>query len=355
MLSSKFAIAAGDFNHDGHTDLFIGGRGIAGSFPLPSKSYLLRNDSKNGVIKFTDVTDEVCPDLRLPGMVKAAVWSAVDDAQYPDLLIAGDWMPVSLFRNDKGKLSDVSAAAGLSNLNGMWSSITAADVDGDGKMDFILGNCGYNNQFWVPSPSQPMTLYVAGFRRQWFPRSHSLLLYPCGKSYPMASRDELLDQIVSLRKKFITYKSYADATIQDIFPAEKLAKAKVLHCDELASGILYNRGDGHFSFVPLPLAAQFSRVFGTVLDDFDGDGKKDILVSGNFFPYRTQLGRSDASLGMLLKGPGPGFHPVDPAISGCYIGGDVRGMIEIKDHAGKRLLIIAKNDDAVQVLKVNDR
>jgi len=353
MLSSKFAIAAGDFNHDGHTDLFIGGRGIAGSFPLPSRSYLLRNDSKNGVIKFTDVTNEVCPDLLLPGMVKAAVWSALDDAQYPDLLIAGDWMPVSLFRNDKGKLSDVSAAAGLTHLNGMWSSITAADVDGDGKMDFILGNCGYNNQF-KSSPSQPMTLYVADFDDNGS-LDPILCYYIQGKSYPMASRDELLDQIVSMRKKFITYKSYADATIEDIFPAEKLAKAKVLHCDELASGILYNRGDGHFSFVPLPLAAQFSRVFGTVLDDFDGDGKKDILVSGNFFPYRTQLGRSDASLGMLLKGPGPGFHPVDPAISGCYIGGDVRGMVEIKDQAGKRLLIIAKNDDAVQVLKVNDR
>jgi hypothetical protein len=199
-----------------------------------------------------------------------------------------------------------------------------------------------------------MTLYVADFDDNGS-LDPILCYYIQGKSYPMASRDELLDQIVSLRKKFITYKSYADATIEDIFPAEKLAKAKVLHCDELASGILYNLGDGHFSFVPLPLAAQFSRVFGAVLDDFDGDGKKDILVSGNFFPYRTQLGRSDASLGMLLKGPGPGFHPVDPAISGCYLGGDVRGMVEVKDQAGKKLLIIAKNDDAVQVLKVNDR
>lgn len=351
MFSSKFAIAAGDFNHDGHTDLFIGGRGIAGSFPLPARSYLLRNDSKDGVIKFTDVTDEICPDLRLPGMVKAAVWSATDDAKYPDLLIAGDWMPVRLFRNDKGKLSDVSAAAGLTHLSGLWSSITPADVDGDGRTDFILGNCGYNTPFKASS-SQPMTLYVADFDNNGS-FDPILCYYIQGKSYPMASRDELLDQIPSLRKKFGSYKSYADATIEDIFSPDQLAKAKVLHCDELASGILYNRGDGHFSFEPLPLAAQFSRISGAVLDDFDGDGKKDILVSGNFFPYRTTLGRSDASLGMLLKGPG--FHPVDPAISGCYIGGDVRGMIEVKDGEGKKLLIIAKNDDAVQVLKINDR
>jgi len=177
-----------------------------------------------------------------------------------------------------------------------------------------------------------------------------------------AEMDELLDQIVSLRKKFNSYASYADAGIGDIFPAEKIAHAKVLRCTELASGILYNRGNGQFSFAPLPLPAQFSKVYGAAFDDFDGDGKKDILVSGNFFPYRTQLGRCDASLGMLLKGPGPGsqagspaqpgvpplFQPVDPAVSGMYIGGDVRAMVELKTGAGKKLLVIAKNDDAVQ-------
>jgi hypothetical protein len=171
----------------------------------------------------------------------------------------------------------------------------------------------------------------------------------------MASRDELLDQIVPLRKKFVKYSTYADATIETIFPPEKIAQAKVFRCDQLASGILYNQGDGHFSFTPLPLQAQFSRVFGAVADDFDGDGLKDILVAGNFFPYRTQLGRDDAGLGMLLKGTGREFRAIDPALSGCYIGGDTRGIMEIRNSAGERLLIIAKNDDAVQVLKVNDK
>jgi hypothetical protein len=346
MHSSKLAIAAGDFNHDGRIDLFIGGRGVPGSFPMPSKSYLLRNDSKNGVIKFTDVTDQVCPDLRLPGMVKAATFSYLTDPEYPDLLIAGEWMSPHLYRNDKGKLSDVSPAAGLTNLDGMWTSITPADVDGDGKIDFILGNCGYNNQFKA-SPAQPMRLYVADFDDNGS-LDPILCYYIQGKSYPMASRDELLDQIVSLRKKFNSYASYADATIEDIFPADKLAHAKILSCTELASGVLYNRGNGKFSFTPLALAAQFSKIYGAAFDDFDGDGKKDILVSGNFFPYRTQLGRCDASLGMLLKGPL--FQPVDPNTSGVYIGGDVRAMVELKTPTGK-LLIIAKNDDAVQVLK----
>ena len=351
MASSKFAIAAGDFDHDGKIDLFVGGRGVPGSFPLPSRSWLLHNESSNGVIRFTDVTDEVCPALRLPGMVKAAVWTPVDDARYPDLLIAGDWMPVRFFRNEKGRLSDVSAAAGLQHLSGMWSSITPADVDGDGRTDFILGNCGLNNQFKA-TPSEPMTLYAADFDENGS-LDPMLCYYIQGKSYPMASRDELLDQIVSLRKKFNSYKAYADATITDIFPPDRLAKATVLQCDQLASGILYNRGNGQFSFSPLPTAAQFSKVYGAVVDDFDGDGKKDILVAGNFFPYRTQLGRCDAGLGMLLKGPGPEFQPIDNARSGCYIGGDVRGMVEVRNGSGDRLLVVAKNNDAVQVLKVS--
>ncbi|HEX9511626.1 MAG TPA: VCBS repeat-containing protein [Puia sp.] len=358
MLSSKFAIAAGDFDNDGDLDLFIGGRGLPGSFPLPSKSYILRNDSRNGLIRFTDVTEEVNGDLRLPGMVTTASWTDIDNDHYPELLIAGDWMSVRLFQNDKGKLSDVSARAGLTGLSGMWSSITPADVNGDGRIDFILGNCGINNQFKA-SATQPMTLYVADFDGNGT-LDPILCYYIQGKSYPMASRDELLDQIVPLRKKFVKYSSYADATIEDIFPPEKIAQAKVLRCDQLASGILYNQGDGHFSFTPLPLQAQFSRIFGAVADDFDGDGLKDILVGGNFFPYRTQLGRDDAGLGMLLKGSGvkgtgQEFRAIDPVLSGCYIGGDTRGMVEVKNNAGVRMLIIAKNDDAVQVLKVNDK
>ena len=136
---------------------------------------------------------------------------------------------------------------------------------------------------------------------------------------------------------------------------KKIAQAKIFRCDQLASGILYDQGNGHFSFAPLPLPAQFSRIYGAVTDDFDGDGRKDILVSGNFFPYRTPLGRDDAGLGMLLKGEGAAFRAIDPVISGCYIGGDTRGMVEVKNSRGERLLIIAKNDDAVQVLKVNDK
>jgi len=356
MLSSKNAIAAGDIDHDGDLDLFVGGRGLPGSFPQPSKSYILRNDSKGGQVHFTDVTDEACAALRLPGMVTAAVFADLDNDAYPELLIAGDWMPVRLFHNTQGRLSDVSAAAGLNGLSGMWSSIMAADVDGDGDTDFIMGNCGYNDQFKA-SPAQPMTLYVADFDNNGT-LDPIMCYYIQGKNYPMASRDELLDQMVSLKKKFVNYLSYADATMENIFPPEKIAQAKVFRCDQLASGVLYNHGNGQFAFTPLPLTAQFSKVFGAVVDDFDGDGTKDILLSGNFYPYKTQLGRCDASLGVLLKGSAGAegqFRAVDPEDSGCYIGGDVRGMVEIKNGAGGKWIIVAKNDDLVQILKVNEK
>src|SRR6202000_699025 len=142
--------------------------------------------------------------------------------------------PVLLFSNEKGvSFKDISVSAGLSDLEGMWSSITPADVDGDGRMDLILGNCGLNNQFKA-TPAQPLSLYAADFDDNGS-LDPIFCYYIQGKSYPMASRDELLDQIVTLRKKFNSYKAYADATIQDIFPADKVARAKVLHCNELAS------------------------------------------------------------------------------------------------------------------------
>ncbi len=351
MLTSKQAVAAGDFDNDGDTDLFVGGRSVPGSFPLAAPSYLLRNDTKGNALKFTDVTTEVCPALAKPGMVTVAQWQDINNDKFPELIIAGDWMPVMLFSNRGGKLEDVSMKAGLKNLNGMWSALKAADIDEDGDVDFVLGNCGYNDQFSRVSAKEPMQLHAADFDGNGT-IDPIISYYIQGKSYPMASRDELLDQVTPLKKKFIKYKDYADATISDIFPAEKLGKAQLLHCDQLASGVLYNNGNNQFSFTPFPLEAQVSKVFGIVEGDFDKDGMKEILCSGNYFPYRVQLGRSDAGLGLLLKGlPGNKFRSLSPIHTGVYIDGDVRGMVMVKNKRGENLVVIAKNHDTVQVIK----
>ena len=284
-------------------------------------------------------------------MVTVAQWEDLDKDGYPELIIAGDWMGIRLLKNDHARLTDISDKAGLTGLNGMWSSLTAADLDDDGDLDFVVGNCGYNNQFKA-SVKEPVRLYANDFDENGT-IDPILCYYIQGKSYPMASKDELLDQIVPLRKKYIKYRDYANETIDDIFSAGKIRSAKLYHCEQLASCILYNNGGLQFSFKPLPLEAQFSRVYGVEVNDFDSDGTKDILLAGHFYPYRVQLGQSDASLGLLLKRKDKtSYQPVQPQESGCFIGGDVRSMVPIKDKAGNSYLFIGKNNSQMQVLKV---
>jgi hypothetical protein len=235
----------------------------------------------------------------------------------------------------------------------MWASIKADDIDSDGDIDFILGNCGLNNQF-KPSVKEPMTTYVSDFDDNGLV-DPIVCYYVKGKSYPMASRDELLDQITPLRKKFVKYKDYADATIEDIFSRQKLQAAATYHCYQSASILLLNDGQNNFIIRALPPEAQFSKIYGIAILDFDRDGKKDLLLTGNFFPYRTQLGRSDASLGVLLRGKGNGnFEPVANDKLGLYIDGDIRNMVMVQNASKEKLFIIARNNDAVQVVKLKN-
>jgi enediyne biosynthesis protein E4 len=351
MRSNKHAIAAGDFDADGDADIFIGGRGKAGFFPTASPSYLLRNDSKNGEVLFTDVTGEVNPMLRLPGMVTVASWSDFNGDGFPELVLAGDWMPCMLFKNERGKLKDISQAANLSDTHGQWSALLIKDIDDDGDQDIVAGNCGLNNQFKA-SQAQPMTIHVNDFDGNG--NIDPVISYFIqDKSYPMASRDELLDQIPVLKKKYIKYKDYADATLESIFEKKKLEEALVLKCTESKSVIFFNDGDLAFNKRALPVQAQFSKPQSILADDYDDDGYTDLLLFGNFFSYRTQLGESDASLGLLLRGTGNGkFEAVLPSEAGLFADGDVRGAVEVKNTSGQRKIVIAKNNDRVQVITI---
>jgi hypothetical protein len=352
MLSSKASVAAADIDGDGDLDLFVGGAAQPGSFPLPARSYLLRNDSKGTQILFTDVTESWCKELLQPGIVTAAEWQDLDGDGLPELMIAGEWMPLQLFVNKKGALENRSAKAGLASTDGLWSALVPADVDGDGDIDFIAGNTGLNNQFRA-SAQEPMTIHAADFDD-----NGSLDAITCyyiqGKSYPMASRDELLDQIVPLRKKFVKYKDYANASLESIFPKAKLAAAAKFKVSQLASCLLINEGNMQFSCTPLPLEAQVSKIFGVHTGDVDSDGTPDLLLTGNFFPYRVQLGRNDAGLGVLLKGSSKGKYTAVPNEAvGLFISGDVRNMVSVKASNGNTLLVVAKNSDALQVVQIN--
>ncbi|HEU5147416.1 MAG TPA: VCBS repeat-containing protein, partial [Chryseosolibacter sp.] len=351
MGSSKQAVAAGDVDGDGDFDLFVGGCGKAGNFPLPSRSYMLRNDSKDGQVKFTDVTTSIGSGLEFPGMVTSATWSDFDADGYPELVIAGDWMPVMIFKNEKGRLQDISKRAGLVNTSGQWGALEITDIDGDGDLDIIGGNAGLNTQY-KPSLDEPMTMHVGDFDNNGI-IDPIISYFVQGKSYPMASRDELLDHIRTLRNKYIRYADYADATVEDIFSNEQLSTAQVLECNEARTLMFLNNGDLTFSPKELPLEAQFSKTNSIIVDDFDQDKKQDLLLLGNFFPYRPQLGESDASFGLFLKGDGRGnFIPVAPHACGLFADGDVRSAVIVKSASGKRKLVVGRNDDEVGVILI---
>lgn len=347
MRSNKQAVAVGDFDFDGDLDLFIGGRGKPGYFPLSSPSYLLRNDG-HGL--FTDVTDSVAPALREPGMVTVAQWADLDGDEWVDLVIAGDWSPVRVFRNESGRLSLVEAES-LKNTHGQWSALELVDVDGDGDADLVLGNAGLNHQY-RPSVSEPATLHVSDFDNNGA-IDPIFCYYIQGSSYPVASRDQLLDQIPALKKKFLRYSDYADAMLGDIFSEAQIAEAELLTCNEMRSLVFLNNGAFDFMSVALPTEAQFSRTSAILPDDYDGDGHLDLVLLGNFYPYRTELGESAASVGIFLKGNGDGmFEAVTPAASGLFATGDVRTAVTLNSANGIRRILVGKNDDLVQLIEV---
>ncbi|AXE21032.1 RNA-binding protein [Runella rosea] len=345
MNDSKMAVTAADFDQDGDLDLFVGGRGKAGFFPMPSVSYLLRNDK--GI--FTDITDQTAPALRTIGMVQTAVWADLDKDKYPELILAGDWMPLKIFRNKGGRLTDISEESGLTNTEGLWATLLPADVDNDGDLDIIAGNAGLNNQFRA-SVKEPMSIVAADINDDgvidpiW-------CYFIEGKSYPVASRDELLDQVVPLRKKFNRYHLYANATINDIYTNKQLAQAHTVYCRQLASGIFRNN-NGKFDFEAFSVEAQFSRISSILYEDVDQDGHKDLLLLGNFHPYRVQMGPCDGSFGQLMKGNGKGlFTPLSPAQTGLWAQGDVRTATIIQTKSGPRKLLLGLNNDQLKIFE----
>lgn len=349
MTSSKQAIAVADIDADGDIDIFVGGFCTPGSYPFPAKSYILKNISQQGLVRFENISLSLNNQIENIGMVQAASWADLNRDGYPELLIGGDWMPLKLYSNQKGsKLNDISAGAGLGDTNGLWASLLIADVDKDGDLDIVAGNCGQNNQFNA-SKEKPMDLYASDFDNNG--RIDAVLCYYIGdKSYPLASRDELLDQVVSLKKKFLTYKDYADAGIETIFSTKQIEKATKYQCKETRSIIFINDGSNNFSAVSLPKESQFSRVSSIILDKIAGTEK--ILLTGNFYPNKNQLGMSDAGLGCLLEYTRSQVNVVPNESINLFINGDVRKSVLLKNSKEEQMIISATNDGPVQVLKL---
>jgi enediyne biosynthesis protein E4 len=321
---STCVAAAADFEGTGKVGLFVGGRVVPGRWPETPRSYLYRNVGG----KLLDITDEYAPGLRNIGMVTAAVWADIDHDGRPDLVLATEWGPIAYFHNSGHGLENWTAKAGLAGRTGWWSALAVADLTGNGRLDLVVGNVGLNTKYHA-SASEPTVLYAGdldGSGRQQLVEAQ----YEGGKLYPVRGRSKLAYVYPWITKKFPTYEAYSHATIDDIFPAEYLAKAKRYQATELASGVYFQKADGTFEFKPLPSMAQISPINGIVVRDLTGGGHLDVYCVGNNYGPEPSTGRFDGGVSVLLKGDGKGgLTPVPAWQSGLLAAGDTRSAVAV--------------------------
>jgi len=343
---SGSCITAADFDGDGDLDLFRGGRIGPGQYPLPVANYLLRND--NGT--FTDVIGTAAPDLQRPaGLVTAAVWSDFSGDGRPDLVVTGEWMPVLFFENTGGVLQHAGDRETDEHNRGWWNALAAVDVDGDGDTDYIAGNYGLNLRL-TASPARPLRVYANDFDSSGTVDAVICNYEPDGRSYPIYSREDFTDQIRSYKSKLLRYADYAGKTIEELIPQPLLGNSFVLSATNMATCIVRNDGGGRFTYVPLPVEAQISPVFGIVTGDFDGDGRQDLLLGGNSFSESFDMGNCDCGNGLFLAGDGRGgFEPLPARRSGFVASRDVKAMKAIRRPGGKTFILVGNNNDGLQV------
>ncbi len=341
-LLSGSCVRGADIDNDGDVDLFVGSRVIPGRYPEAPESQILLNDGQGN---FSTAPETMTASFQSLGMVTDAAWLDINKDGSLDLVVCGDWMSMHLLVNKDGKFTDQSDHYFPQNFKGWWNRIQLADMDGDGDLDLIAGNWGLNSPLRV-SKSEPVRMFYNDFDNNGSV-DPLICYYIQGKSYPMASRDEITDQMFSLRQKFPTYDSYANATIENILTPEQLKSAKELTADHFETTYFEN-DNGVFQAKKLPLQSNFFPVFAITTGDFDGDGKKDILLAGNTDHARIKVGKIDAGYGMLLKGDGKGnFDYVPQLSSGLSVKGCVRDIITINGKDAKHVMFMLNNQAPV--------
>ena len=355
-LTSKLCIKSIDYNKDGKPDLFVSGRVEPWNYPKPVSSMLLRNDSKNGHVKFTDVTSSAAKSLVNIGLVCDAVFSDFDNDGWPDLILTGEWMPVTFLKNDHGIFKNVTAATGIAGKFGWWNTISAGDFNHDGKTDYIVGNIGLNT-FYKGTDKYPAYITAKDFDNNGsFDAFPSVFLKDKDgvlQEFPVNTRDDIVKQMIGMRAKFQNYKSFAVATMDSVITPKMRNGAIRLKATMMQSCYLENKGNGKFTMIPLPVEAQVSQLNGIVVDDFDGDGNLDIAINGNDFGTDVSIGRYDALNGLVLKGDGKGhFKPLTIQQSGIYIPGDGKALVKLMGAKGNYLMAASQNKDAMKIFEL---
>lgn len=346
MMSSKSCVTGTDFDHDGDLDLFVGGRVIPGKYPVTPESYLLLNNRG----RFENVTAAKSPELSSIGMVSDVKWMDVNGDGWDDLVVIGEFMPIEIFINNQGKNLDRATKKFFNqDMNGLWNKMLVHDFDNDGDKDIIVGNLGLNTQLRA-NAKEPLRLVYKDFDNNGS-IDPILNYYVLGKEYPFPSRDELLDQMYSMRGKFTDYASYANATLSNIFSANDLKDASTLQATVLESIYLENR-QNKFEVHTLPREAQFSPIYALTLVDYDEDGNMDFIAGGNQTSIRIRIGAIDANFGQLFKGDGKGnFAYVPQTESGLSTTGDTKSL-QMVDIKGDLYLLIGINNVGIKSYKL---
>lgn len=356
-FTSKSCVRAFDYNHDGKLDLLVTGRVYPWQYPKPVSSFILRNDSKNGQVKFTDVTATVAPDLNKIGMIADAVITDFNNDGQPDIILAGEWMPITFLQNTNGIFKNVTNNTGVQNNLGWWNSIVPGDFNNDGKVDYIVSNLGLNT-YYKATHQYPMHITAGDFDKNGSYDAFTSLYLPdsTGKmlEYPALTRDDAIKQMIVMRMRFKTYKSFATATIDQILTPEERKNALRLTANFMQSVLLKNDGNGHFTVVPLPMQAQISMLNGMVVDDFDGDGNLDVIMNTNDYGTEVGTGRYDALNGLLLRGDGTGnFKAATLLQSGIFIQGNGKALVKLQGINKRYLIAASQNRGALQLYALN--
>ncbi len=354
--ASKFCVRSFDYNGDGKPDLFVSARVEPWSYPKPVSCYIYRNDSDKDHVRFTDVTVEVAPGLQKIGMVCDALITDFNDDGQQDLILAGEWMPVTFFQNVNGKFQNVTAATGLAGATGWWNSIVGGDFRHTGRTDYIVGNAGLNTLYQA-STRYPVSVTAKNFGNggTYLPVMSLFLKDSAGmmNEFPAVGRDEISRQFPGIKKRFPNYRSFANEKMDQLFPDSDRLGAIRLQATMLQSCFVRNDGNGKFKLIPLPREAQVSVIDGMIADDFDGDGMLDVLLTGNDYGTDVSIGRNDAFNGLLMKGDGRGgFTPLSPAGSGFFVPGNAKALVSLPGKDGRMLVAASQNRDILKLFEL---
>ena len=329
-----------DFNRDGKNDLFIGGRSVPSNYGQIPQSYLLENDGKG---KFRDVTDKYAPGLSHLGFITSALWFDLDRDGDKDLILTLEWGGIVAFINDHGRFTKKI----LTEKKGWWNFVLPVDLNNDGNIDLVAGNLGLNSRLKASS-KEPVRLYYNDFDDNG-KKEQVLTYYLDGSEIEFANRDELMQQIPVIKKRFLYAQDFAKASLDEIFSQRKLVNADTLTADYFSNAILINNGKLNFTTTAMPWQAQLSPYKTAAVVDANGDSLPDILLGGNYYENNIQMGRYDADYGTILLNKGNGKFDPTP-INGLQIKGQIRHIEKI-NLGKKQSFILARNNDSTMIIE----